>query len=119
MRDRVVKWRRSPSISRIEVPTRLDRARSLGYKSKDGFVVARVRVRRGGPRKRRPVLGRRQKRMGVTRFSLGKPLKSIAEERASRKYPNLTVLNSYPVWKDGIYQWFEVVLVSPHQKSAQ
>ena len=32
---------------RIEHPTRLDKARKLGYKAKQGFVVARTRVRRG------------------------------------------------------------------------
>jgi len=119
MRDRVVRWRNQPSIVRVDAPTRLDRARRLGYKSKEGFVVARVKVRRGGSRKQRPVLGRRQKRLGVTRFSRGKSLRWIAEERVSRKFPNLEVLNSYPVWEDGTYKWFEVILVDPHSRSVR
>ncbi|MBL7118486.1 50S ribosomal protein L15e [Candidatus Bathyarchaeota archaeon] len=119
MKDRVVKWRNQPSIVRIDVPTRLDRARALGYKSKGGFVAARIKVRRGGSRKRRPVLGRRQKRMGVTKFSPAKSLRLIAEERVSRKFPNLEVLNSYFVWKDGAYKWFEIILVDPHSRSVQ
>jgi len=106
-------------VLRIDVPTRLDRAESFGYKSKEGFVVARVKVRRGGSRKRRPVRGRRQKRLGVTRFSPGNSLKHIAEERVSQRFPNLEVLNSYAVWEDGAHKWFEVVLVDPHSKSAQ
>ncbi|WP_455364941.1 hypothetical protein, partial [[Eubacterium] cellulosolvens] len=48
MRERVIRWRRQPSIIRIERPTRLDRARRLGYKAKNGFSLVRVRIRRGG-----------------------------------------------------------------------
>jgi len=109
MKSRVILWRRQPSIVRVEKPTRLDRARGLGYKAKKGFVVVRARVRRGGRRKPRPVLGRRQKRMGVKKFSK----RLMAEERAARKYPNLEVLNSYWVWQDGQYKWFEIVMVDP------
>jgi large subunit ribosomal protein L15e len=113
MKKRVILWRRQPSIVRVEKPTRLDRARSLGYKAKKGFVVVRARVSRGGRRKPRPVLGRRQKRMGVTKFTPAKSKRLIAEERAARKYPNLEVLNSYWVWQDGRYKWFEIVMVDP------
>jgi large subunit ribosomal protein L15e len=113
MKNRAILWRRQPSIVRVDKPTRLDRARSLGYKAKKGFVVVRTRVRRGGRRKVRPVLGRRQKRMGVKKFTPAKSKRLIAEERAARKYPNLEVLNSYWVWEDGQYKWFEVVMVDP------
>ncbi len=113
MRQRVIVWRRQPSTVRIDKPTRLDRARSLGYKAKKGFVVVRTRIRRGGRRKIRPVLGRRQKRMGVTKFTPAKSKRLIAEERTARKYPNLEVLNSYWVWQDGQHKWFEIILVDP------
>ena len=113
MRQRVIVWRRQPSTVRIDKPTRLDRARSVGYKAKKGFVVVRTRVRRGGRRKIRPVLGRRQKRMGVKKFTPAKSKRLIAEERTARKYTNLEVLNSYWVWQDGQYKWFEIVLVDP------
>lgn len=118
MKERVAQWRSQPSVVRIDVPTRLDRAGSFGYKSKDGFIVARVKVRRGGSRKHRPVRGRRQSRMGVTKFSPGHSLKYIAEERVSQRFPNLKVMNSYAVWEDGAHKWFEVVLANPHSKSA-
>jgi len=117
MRKRAVLWRRQPSITRIERPTRLDRARRLGYKAKKGFVVVRVRIRRGGRRKPRPRMGRRQKRMGVSKYTPAKGLKLIAEERAARKYPNLEVLSSYWVWEDGSSKWFEVIFVDPHHPS--
>jgi len=113
MKSRVIIWRRQPSIVRVEKPTRLDRARGLGYKAKKGFVVVRARVRRGGRRKIRPVLGRRQKRMGVKKYTPAKSKRLMAEERVARKYPNLEVLNSYWVWQDGQYKWFEIILVDP------
>lgn len=119
MKKRVIRWRRQPSIVRIEKPTRLDRARRLGYKAKKGFVVVRVRVRRGGRRKPRPRMGRRQKRMGVSKYTPAKSLKLIAEERVARKYPNLEVLNSYWVWEDGTSKWFEVIFVDPHHPSVK
>ena len=114
MRDRAIIWRRQPSIIRIDKPTRLDRARALGYKAKKGFVVTRIRISRGGRRKRRPTLGRRQKRMGVVKFTPSKSRKLMAEERVARKYPNLEVLNSYWIWQDGRHKWFEVILVDPN-----
>ncbi len=114
MRQRLIKWRKEPAVIRIEKPTRLDRARALGYKAKPGFVVVRVRVRKGGLRKPRPNKGRRPKRMGVYGYAPAKSIRLIAEERAARKYPNLEVLNSYYVGEDGNYKWYEVILVDPH-----
>jgi large subunit ribosomal protein L15e len=114
MKNRAIIWRREPSTVRIDKPTRIDRARNLGYKAKHGFLIVRTRVRRGGRRKLRPVLGRRQKRMGVVKFTPAKSKRLIAEERTSRKYPNLEVLNSYWVWQDGRYKWYEIILVDPH-----
>lgn len=113
MRQRLIEWRRQPAICRIEKPTRLDRARKLGYKAKQGFVVVRVRVRRGGLRKQRPKAGRRPKRMGVKKFKPAKSLRLIAEERVARKFPNLEVLNSYWVGEDGRSKWFEILMVDP------
>jgi large subunit ribosomal protein L15e len=34
MRQRLIEWRREPTVVRVEKPTRLDRARALGYKAK-------------------------------------------------------------------------------------
>ena len=114
MRQRRIEWRRQSVITRIDKPTRLDRARKLGYKAKQGFVMVRVRVRRSGMRKVRPKAGRRPKRMGVEKFKLSKSMRLIAEERVARKFPNLQVLNSYWVGEDGVSKWFEVIMVDPH-----
>lgn len=113
MWHRAIEWRKQPTILRIEKPTRLDRARKLGYKAKQGFVVARIRVRRGGVRRRQPKGGRRPKRMGIKKFKPAKSLRLIGEERLARRFPNLEVLNSYWVWEDGRSKWFEVILVDP------
>jgi len=117
MRQRLIEWRKQNTVMRIERPTRLDKARKLGYKAKQGFVVARTRVRRGNLRKIRPKAGRRPKRMGVKKFKPAKSLRLIAEERTARKFPNLEVLNSYWVGEDGRSKWFEVILVDPNSSS--
>jgi len=113
-RQRLVQWRKQPVTMRVEHPTRLDKARKLGYKAKQGFVVARTRVRRGGLRKLRPRSGRRPKRMGVAKFKPGKNLRLIAEERTVKHFPNLEVLNSYWVGEDGRHKWFEVIMLDPN-----
>ncbi|MCX8172581.1 MAG: 50S ribosomal protein L15e, partial [Archaeoglobaceae archaeon] len=58
MWERLQKWRREPVIVRVERPTKLHRARALGYKAKKGIIVVRIRVRRGGRLPRRPSRGR-------------------------------------------------------------
>ncbi|MCU0633058.1 MAG: 50S ribosomal protein L15e [Methanolinea sp.] len=117
--NRMQVWRREGSVVRIERPTRIDRARNLGYKAKQGIVMVRVKVRRGGRRKSRYVRARRSIRMGVNRITAGKSLQRIAEERASRKYPNMEALNSYWVGQDGRQKWYEVILVDGNHPAIQ
>jgi large subunit ribosomal protein L15e len=114
MQQRVIEWRRQSAVNRIERPTRLDKARKLGFKAKQGYVMVRVRIRRGSRKKPRPKTGRRSKRLGVLKLKTAKSLQQMAEERAARKFPNLEVLNSYWTWQDGRYKWFEVLLVDPN-----
>ncbi|MFX0064864.1 MAG: 50S ribosomal protein L15e [Candidatus Hermodarchaeota archaeon] len=113
-KERLIRWRREPAVNRVERPTRLDRARALGYQAKQGYVLVRVRLIRGGRKKPPPRRGRRSKRMGLTRITAGKSKQWMAEERAARKYPNLQVLNSYYIAEDGVYRWYEVILVDPY-----
>ncbi len=108
--ERLIQWRREPATIRIERPTRLDRARSLGYKAKPGFVIVRQRVSRGGRLKEKFHGGRRSKRMS-RRKDLKISYQVVSEMRAAKKYPNLEVLNSYWVAKDGLYYWYEIILV--------
>ncbi len=117
--QRQQQWRKEGAIERIERPTRLDKARNLGYKAKQGVVVARVSVRKGTARKQRFKAGRRTKRMGVNKVTRRKNLQRIAEERAARKFRNLRILNSYWVGEDGTQKWFEVILVDPEHPAIQ
>jgi len=82
-------------------------------------VLARVSVRKGGARKQRFKAGRRSKRQGVTRITRRKNKQRVAEERCTRKFPNLRVLNSYPVGEDGRQKWFEVILLDPNHPTIQ
>ncbi|MGD0257349.1 MAG: 50S ribosomal protein L15e [Thermoplasmata archaeon] len=111
--ERLLTWRRENTVTRLERPTRLDRARAIGFRAKGGFVVVRVRVRRGGQRKRAIIAGRRPKHKGINKMTLSKSLRWIAEERAQKHYPNLEVLNSYWVGEDGKQKFFEIILVDP------
>jgi len=112
--QRMIEWRRGPSFQRVERPTRIDRARALGYKAKQGYVIVRARVRRGGLRKPMIKGGRRPKRKGISKITMGKSIQRIAEERTAKRYPNLEVLNSYWVGEDGKHKYYEVILVDPH-----
>jgi large subunit ribosomal protein L15e len=109
-KGKLVQWRQEPTINRIDRPTRLDRARALGYKAKQGFVVIRVRVPKG--RRKRPAFkaGRRPKARGRF-YPLNKSKKVVAEQRATRKFPNMLVLNSYWVGEDGNHEWYECILL--------
>jgi large subunit ribosomal protein L15e len=111
--ERLLAWRREHSVTRLERPTRLDRARAVGYRAKGGFIIVRVRVRRGGQGKRAIIAGRRPKHKGILKMTLSKSLRRIAEERAQKHYPNLEVLNSYWLGEDGKQKFYEVILVDP------
>jgi len=113
IRDRVVRWRKQEAVTRIEKPSRIQRARRLGYKAKQGIVVIRMRVGTGGMRKQRPRGGRRPKHLGVTRIKADVSMKEVAENRVLERYPNMKLLGSYFIYKDGMHYWFEVILADP------
>lgn len=117
VKDSIVNLRREPAIRRVDKPTRLDKARMLGYKAKQGVVVVRARVSRGGMRKKRPRSGRRQKHMGVVKIKAAISMKEVAERRVLDRFPNLKLLGSYLLWRDGRYEWFECILVDPMHPS--
>lgn len=117
LRRKAIEWRKEKSIIRVNRPLRLDRARSLGYKAKQGFIVLRVRVRKGGFSKPRPRSGRRPKALGVIKHKVNVSLKEEAINRVSRKYVNMHVLGAYEIFRDAKYAWYEVVLVDPNHPS--
>ena len=113
IRNRVIGWRKQNSITRIEKPSRIQRARRLGYKAKQGIIVVRMRVGTGGMRRQRPRGGRRPKHLGVTRIKADVSMREGAENRVLERYPNMMLLGSYFVYKDGMHYWFEVILADP------
>jgi large subunit ribosomal protein L15e len=114
--QRLIEWRKDPVTVRIEHPTRLDRARSLGYKAKPGFLIVRQRVDRGGRMRPKLKKGRKSSKQR-RRLVLGMNYQEIAERRAVSKFVNCEVLNSYEVAKDGTHYWYEVILVDPNHPS--
>ncbi|MBS3127571.1 50S ribosomal protein L15e [Candidatus Woesearchaeota archaeon] len=115
---RLIEWRGQPVTIRIDRPTRLDRAHSLGYKAKPGVFMVRQRVPRGGRKKEQFDGGRRSKR-STMRKNVDKPYQQIAEERAQKCYINCTVLNSYWVAQDGKNYWYEVIMVDGSHPAIQ
>ena len=111
--QRLIQWRKEENFSGVDKPLRIDRARSLGYKAKPGYIVARARVRRGGLRKPTIRAGRRPSRKGITKITAAKSTQRIAEERTAKHYPNMEVLNSYWVGEDGKHHFYEVILIDP------
>jgi len=114
LRVRAWEYRQLPKITRVSHPTRPDKARKLGYKAKQGFIIYRVAVRRGG--RKRPVskgiVYGKPASQGIF-VSAVRNLRSVAEERVGRRCGNLRVLNSYWVNQDGTYNFYEVILVDP------
>ena len=121
LRMRTWEYRQLPAIFRCSRPSRPEKARKLGYKAKQGYVVYRVRVRRGG--RKRPVakgiVHGKPKHQGVVGLKFARSLRSVAEERVGRKLGNLRVLNSYWVGQDATYKFFEVILVDPSHKAVR
>ncbi|KAI3793115.1 hypothetical protein L1987_35729 [Smallanthus sonchifolius] len=114
-RVRCWEYRQLPSIVRVTHPTRPDKARRMGYKAKQGYVIYRVRVRRGGRKRPVPkgIVYGKPTNQGVTQLKFQRSKRSVAEERAGRKLGGLKVLNSYWLNEDSTYKYFEVILVDP------
>ena len=51
--------------------------------------------------------------LGVTRIKQDDSMKTVAERRVLEKYPNMKLLGSYFLYKDGKHYWYEVILADP------
>jgi large subunit ribosomal protein L15e len=118
LRLRAWEYRQLPSIHRCSRPSRPDKAHRLGYKRQQGYVIYRVRVRRGG--RKRPVskgiVYGKPKTQGIVQLKFARNLRSVAEERAGRKIGGLRVLNSYWVAQDATYKYYEVIMIDTAHK---
>ena len=118
-RVRVWEYRQKPGICRVPKPIRPDKARRMGYRCKQGFLVYRVRVRRGSrkkPKTKGNVYGK-PANQGINKIKFARNLRSVAEERAGRSLGNLRVLNSYWINQDSIYKYYEIIMVDPFHKA--
>ena len=119
LRTRCWEMRNQHVIERLTRPSRVDKARRLGYKAKQGYVVYRTRVRRGGRKKtvHRGIVHGKPSSQGVNALNPSRSHRVLAETRVGRRCPNLRVLNSYWVNQDATYLYFEVILVDPQHKA--
>jgi large subunit ribosomal protein L15e len=115
MRIRCWEYRQLASIQKVSRPSRLDKARALGFKQKQGYVVYRCAIRRGG-RKRcvhKGAVHGKPVHQGIRKQKKARSHRNVAEERVGRRCTNLRVLNSYWVGQDAAVKFFEVILVDP------
>lgn len=118
-RMRTWQLRQLPAVHRATRPTRPEKARRLGYKAKQGFVVYRVRVRRGNRKKplAKGINYGKPSCAGINEKKPTRKLQSVAEERVGRRCGALRVLNSYWMGQDSTYKFYEVILVDPMHKT--
>ena len=115
MRVRCWEYRQLAVIHKVTRPSRLDKARALGFKQKQGYVIYRCRIRRGG-RKRAVHKGcvhGKPVHQGIRKLKKARSHRSVAEEKVGRHCSNLRLLNSYWVGQDAAQKFFEVICVDP------
>lgn len=115
LRIRTWEYRQLSAVHRVSKPTRPDKARRLGYKAKQGFVIYRVRIKRGDRKKKvqNGIVYGKPKHQGIRKQKSKRNLRSLAEERVGRRCGGLRVLNSYWVGQDAVYKFYEVIMVDP------
>jgi large subunit ribosomal protein L15e len=118
-RLRAWEYRRGHALVRVTRPTRPEKARRMGYKTKNGYSIWRIRVRRGG--RHNPVRGGitwgKPKGQGVNHLKPRANLQELAEQRAGKKLGGLRMLSSYWVNEDTLFKYYEAVLVDPSKKA--
>merc|ERR1711959_722080 len=85
------------------------------HQAKQGVVVYRTRVRRGGRKKPVPkgIVYGKPVHQGIAKLKPKRNAQARAEEKVGRKCGGLRVLNSYWVNEDSTYKYFEVILIDP------
>lgn len=116
LRIRTWEYRHLPNVHRCTRPTRPDKARRLGFRAKQGYVIFRTRIRRGDRKKMvaKGIVYGKPVHQGVHKQKNSRSLRARAEERVGRKIcANLRVLNSYWVGQDAAYKYYEVICIDP------
>ena len=121
LRLRAWEFRQLPVIHKCQRSSRPEKARKLGYKRKQGFVIYRIRIRRGGRKKpvsKGCVYGK-PSNQGINKIKAARSHRVICEERVATKCRNLRVLNSYWVGQDATFKFFEIIMVDPSHKAVR
>ena len=115
LRVRAWEYRQRSKMVRCNKPTRTEKAHRLGYKAKQGYVIVRIGVRRGGRKRQnhRGMVFGKPKHQGINHLKFERNLQSVAEEKVGRKFSNLRVLNSYWINQDATMKYYEIILVDP------
>merc|ERR1719495_2116140 len=113
-------YRQLTKVHRAPRPSRPDKARRLGYKAKQGYVIYRISMRRGGTK--RPVAkgcpyGKPKTSGPVNQQKPERNLQNLAEERVGRRLKGLRVLSSYWVGQDSTYKYYEVIMLDIHHSA--
>ena len=119
LRVRCWEFRQLPGIHKVQRPSRVDKARKLGFKRKQGYVIYRVRIRRGGRKKpvSKGIVYGKPVNQGISHLKPNRSHRAIAEDRVGKRCGNLRVVNSYWVGQDGTFKYYEVIMADPHHKA--
>jgi large subunit ribosomal protein L15e len=113
LRLRCWEFRQLPELVRLTHPTRPDKARRLGYKAKQGHVIYRIRIRKGGRRRaasKNRVYGKNRTHH-IHKLTPKVNVQALSENKAGKALPGLRLLNSYWINQDGAYKYYQVILV--------
>lgn len=121
LRLRCWEYRQLPELVRLTHPTRPDKARQLGYKAKQGYVIYRIRIRKGGRRRvaSKNRLYGKNRTHHIYQLTPKINLQNMAEIKAGKQLPSLRLLNSYWVNEDGAYKYYECIFVDPMHAAIQ
>lgn len=108
----------NPSLARKNKKEESNSSIDMYHAHFQGYVIYRVRVRRGG--RKRPVskgiIYGKPVHQGITQLKFKRNLRSVAEERVGRRCGGLRVLNSYWINEDTMYKYYEVIMIDPMHK---
>ena len=120
LRLRCWEYRQLNSVHRCPHSTRPEKARRLGYNAKQGYIINRIRIRRGCRKKKvaKGAVFGKPKNEGVNQLKPKRNHQAIAESRVGRRVAqSLRVLGSYWVGQDSTFKFFEVICVDPFHKA--
>lgn len=109
----LVEARQNEIVHRKEQPSFLERARTLGYKAKQGYSVWGVRIRKGDAIRSFSNGNTRGKcvNAGIHQIKPSLNKQAEAEQIIGRQLGGLRLLGSYKIGQDARYHHYEVIMV--------